>query len=203
MHCIPASEIQTMLFERLRLETRDLHQQMERQMPVFSAGFTLAAYQQLLECYEGFYAPVEDKLSALRSRGLAVFDDTRRKHALLLLDLERLQADRNHIRPIPRCHDLPALDSVSQGLGCLYVLEGATLGGQIILRHLTETLGVTAEKGGAFFASYGPALGQRWKEFRHAVAADPHAITEADQIVASARETFSCFHDWLQSGACR
>jgi len=187
------SNSKDMLFERLRLETRDLHQLMERQLPVFSPGFTLEEYRRLLVRYAGFYAPVEEKLTALRTAGLLVFDDTRRKHALLLRDLERLGGNRNPIW----CQTVPALQSVCQGIGCMYVLEGSTLGGQIILRHLKEALGVTADSGGAFFASYGSELGRRWKEFREAIGKDERAGSEADEIIASARDTFVCFHDWL------
>jgi heme oxygenase len=182
-----------MLFKRLRLETRDLHQKMERQLPVFSPDFTLEAYRRLLARYAGFYAPVEEKLTALRADGLLVFDERRPKLALLRLDLERLGGSPNPAR----CQAVPSLQSVSQGIGCMYVLEGSTLGGQIILRHLNEALGVTEGNGGAFFSSYGPELSRRWKEFREAVALDERAVREADAIVASARATFACFHDWL------
>jgi len=186
-----------MLFERLRRETHDLHQKMERQLPVFSSEFSLPAYRRLLERYAGFYAPVEEKLAVLRDAGLAVFDGTRQKHALLRLDLDRLNFDKALMDSIPRCPVLPPLQSVSQGIGCMYVLEGSTLGGQIILRHLGQVLGITAENGGAFFASYGAELGRRWTEFRETVAADQRAQSDADEIVSSARDTFSCFHDWL------
>jgi heme oxygenase len=184
-----------MIFERLRLETHDLHQQMERQLPIFSGQFALGDYKKLLERYEGFYLPVEDKLIALRSRGLAVFDTTREKLPFLRLDLQRLGSGGNG----SICQAIPALESVSQGIGCMYVLEGSTLGGQVILRHLHQTLGITPENGGAFFASYGSELGKRWKEFRELVRADDRSRTEADQIVASARATFRCFQAWLTS----
>jgi heme oxygenase len=170
---------------------------MERHLPVFAPNFTRAAYRQLLERYAGFYSPVEEKLTALRSLGLGVFDESRRKCPLLQMDLQRLGLDASVIKELPLCQAIPELQSVSQGIGCMYVLEGSTLGGQIILRHLTQSLGLTAENGGAFFACYGAELGSRWKQFRAQVNTDPRSVAEADQIVASARQTFRCFHSWL------
>jgi heme oxygenase len=183
----------SLLFERLRLETHDLHQLMERELPIFTANFDLAAYRVLLERYAGFYAPVEARLTALRAMGLDVFDETRRKLPLIELDLNCLHSSG----PVPQCGTIPKLETVSQGIGCMYVLEGSTLGGQIISRHLKQSLNITPENGGAFFVSYGAALGKRWKEFREIVLADERSHSETDEIIAAARDTFQSFHNWL------
>ncbi len=182
-----------MVFERLRLETHDLHQLMERKLPIFSTSFDIAAYRILLERYAGFYAPVEEKLTALRAVGLDVFDETRRKLPLIQLDLDRLHGSSEG----PPCGAIPKLETVSEGIGCMYVLEGSTLGGQIISRHLKQSLNITPENGGAFFISYGAELGKRWKQFREMVLADERSHNEADEIIAAARDTFQSFHDWL------
>ena len=50
---------------------------------------------------------------------------------------------------------IPTPNSDSLAFGCLYVMEGATLGGQVIGRHVRQTLGVTPETGGRFHAAYG------------------------------------------------
>jgi heme oxygenase len=182
-----------MLFERLRLETRALHESIERHLPVLHTEFTSKQYRQLLVRYLGFYTPVEERLTALRGDGLTVFDEGRRKRPLLLRDLHML----GETDDVPECGAIPQLVNVSQGVGCLYVLEGSTLGGQIISRHLHAKLGITAESGGAFFASYGAELGKRWKDFRERLGADERMQRDADEIVAAARDTFSCFEAWL------
>jgi heme oxygenase len=51
---------------------------------------------------------------------------------------------------LPQYHDLPDIEDWPRMLGCLYVLEGATLGGQIISRHLQRTLHIDAINGAAF-----------------------------------------------------
>ena len=50
-------------------------------------------------------------------------------------------------------------------MGCLYVLEGATLGGVVIRRHPEQKLRLGPDNGAAFFHAYGPDTGRRWREF--------------------------------------
>jgi heme oxygenase len=51
-------------------------------------------------------------------------------------------------------------------VGALYVIEGATLGGQVISPQIQAgRLGVTPEHGGRFFHGYGEQTTPRWNEF--------------------------------------
>jgi heme oxygenase len=52
-------------------------------------------------------------------------------------------------------------------IGTLYVIEGATLGGQVISRHLYRHLGFSANAGARFFNGYGDeaATQQQWTLF--------------------------------------
>jgi heme oxygenase (biliverdin-IX-beta and delta-forming) len=94
------------------------------------------------------------------------------------------------IARIPQCAELPELVTIPQVLGCLYVIEGATLGGQIITRHLQANLGITPETGGAFFAGYGVENGARWQAFGAMITAAAERFGGEDEIVASANRTF-------------
>ena len=55
------------VFDLLRKGTAGLHQRIERRVPVFREGFNLENYTQLVEQFLGFWAPVEERLSKLRS----------------------------------------------------------------------------------------------------------------------------------------
>ena len=125
---------------------------------------------------------------------LAAFFNDRRKVPKLLADLEFLgyeAADR-----LPMCRSLPPLDSVPGILGSLYVVEGATLGGQLISRHLERTLGLREGRGYAFFSSYGPQVGSRWRSFRD-VLLSCSTEQDDDRIVDSATATFRGMYAWL------
>jgi heme oxygenase len=182
------------LFELLKNGTADIHQLIEQRVPVFREGFNLQDYTRLVESFYGFWAPVEERLSALpslRDRDLGL--SSRLKCSLLEEDLIFLGRDPATVR---QCEILPRLDTFLQGLGCLYVLEGSTLGAQIISRHLKEIFQIKEGSGASFFNAYGGTVGGRWMEFKHFVSASVRP-EDADEVVEAARQTFICFNDWL------
>ena len=56
----------------------------------------------------------------------------RARSELIESDLLALGLSRREIAELPRCTDLPRLSCPEDLAGCLYVLEGACLGGQVI-----------------------------------------------------------------------
>jgi heme oxygenase len=182
------------VFDLLKKATADIHQLIEQRVPVFGEGFNLEDYARLVEQFFGFWAPVEQRLSELpelRNPDLAL--ESRFKCSLLTEDLLILGRDPTAVR---RCERLPRLDTFLQGLGCLYVLEGSTLGSQIISRRLKEKLHISGGSGASFFNAYGASTGARWMEFKRFVSASVRP-QQADNVVDAARQTFQCFYDWL------
>jgi heme oxygenase len=98
---------------------------------------------------------------------------------------------------------LPPLNAPEQLLGCLYVIEGATLGGRSITQHLQTRFGLTPQSGGAFFDGYGAHTGSRWKAFctmlMNNASPPDHADDESRHaaIVAAANDTFQTLTQWL------
>ena len=86
-----------------------------------------------------------------------------RKTALHIDDLKALGATPDFLARAPLCRELPDVASSARLFGCLYVIEGATLGGQVITRHLHTHLGLTPACGASFFSGYGAQTGSRWK----------------------------------------
>jgi len=78
--------------------------------------------------------------------------------------------------------------------GCLYVLEGATLGSRVILGLLGRARERPAEGATRFFAGYGPQTGERWArlggELQDHLGQDEAALKQA--LVAAA-ETYAFF----------
>ena len=100
---------------------------------------------------------------------------------------------------LARCQHLPRLDSVAEVLGCLYVIEGASLGGQIIAKHLKANLGLTPETGASFFSGYGASTGDYWLAFKTLLTEVATTLDQDDQIVRSAKSTFQTLGDWLST----
>ncbi|HWI55760.1 MAG TPA: biliverdin-producing heme oxygenase, partial [Bacillota bacterium] len=102
------------------------------------------------------------------------------------------------LESLPHCRALPPVTQCAEALGTLYVIEGATLGGQFIARHLAARFGLTPANGAAFFHSYGLQVGPRWQQFRaFLVSASAELEQERATIIASAQRTFQALDDWL------
>jgi len=185
------------LLEALRTGTGLLHLPLETRLPLFSERLDAGWYQRLVEAYYGFYRPME---AALYDSGLIPdgFDQTLRvKTPTLVSDLHALGLNDDAISALPACSDLPVFDTPAACLGALYVLEGATLGGQVLRREMAQRLGIDADNGGAFLNVYGADTGRRWKDFLDYLGRLPLDAHAKQRAVDAARSTFSGFEQWL------
>ncbi|WP_339540080.1 biliverdin-producing heme oxygenase [Pseudomonas sp. RA_5y_Pfl1_P24] len=187
------------LLETLRTGTALLHVTLEKRLPFFSERMDADWYQRLLQAYYGFYGPMEAALYECDLIPEGFDQGVRTKTPTLLNDLNALGLDEQAIDALPRCAELPPLDTPAACLGALYVLEGATLGGQVLRREMAQRLRVNADNGGAFLDVYGAETGRRWKDFLDYLGRLPLDARAKQRAVDAARSTFSCFEQWLDS----
>lgn len=182
------------ILQCLKAGTADIHRRIEERVPVFRSDFGLADYRVLVERFYGFWAPLERKLSQLH-----VLLDTeldlagRLKSFMLERDLQILGCQA---ALVPQCDTLPVVESFVQGLGCLYVMEGSTLGARVISRQLQNKLNLDGDSGASFFNAYGDLVGKRWSDFSSFVTARVNS-EDAEEMITAARHTFECFYEWL------
>jgi heme oxygenase len=187
----------------LKQGTRIYHDALERKMVPLLGTLSIHTYTDLLQKLFGFYKPLEERIAALPGwHNLPVELERRQKAPLLARDLLWLKVTQPQLSQLTRCERLPEVKSVTEALGCLYVLEGATLGGQIISRHLKKNLALDEDRGCAFFYSYGDEVGLMWKSFRETLTShcSRRGRTEEEQLVKSACETFVSLDCWLFEG---
>jgi len=187
---------------RLRTESRAEHEAIERELELVGPGLTRATYIARLEQLYGFYAPLEDRLEArgaFAAVALRPESQPQRKTPLLIADLDVLGARAP--AQLQLCTELPELGSAAQVLGCLYVLEGATLGGQVISRHLRKTLGIGPETGGRFFQGYGEQTGAHFRAFSASLVAFAREHGQKDSMVQSAIATFRALREFCHATA--
>lgn len=185
------------LLEALRTGTGLLHVALEKRLPFFSEKLDAGWYRRLLQAYYGFYQPME---TALYASGLIPdgYDSALRvKTPTLLGDLRALGLNDYAINALPRCTQHPTFDTPAACLGALYVLEGATLGGQVLRREMARRLGIHADNGAAFLDVYGAETGRRWKVFLDYLGRLPLDADAKQRAVDAARSTFSGFEQWL------
>ncbi len=193
-----SSEPRTLL-QTLKAETRPHHERAERVVRLMEPHLTLAGYRRHLEALYGLHASLEALLAA-RLAGLfpSLRLDERWKLPLLAEDLRALGHDESSLARLPLPASPPSLPGVPEALGCLYVLEGSTLGGQLILRHLQRHFEGVAAGGFVFFRAYGESVGPMWKAFGEALVRACPDPALAPRVVRGAQDTFDAFEGWLR-----
>jgi heme oxygenase len=167
----------------LRSETRAAHDRIELALPVMELGLTRRRYVQIIEALYGFYVGLEPLVDA---------NPKLSKVTLLIDDLRVLGRASTDVR---RCERLPRIATASSVLGARYVIEGATLGGQLVSRRLAQTLELDATTGASFFIGYGAQTRQMWSSFTAEVEAAPDFDARAAGVAAIA--TFETLEQWL------
>lgn len=182
------------ILTRLKRETEKAHLQLENQIPFENAGFSASDYLDLLTRFYVFYKSLEPQIeSAIKAQKLDFDYHERLKTPKLSMDLRHLGIDETRLSNVSGDSDLPALDSAEKVFGALYVVEGSTLGGQIISWKLKEKFGFDQTSGAAFFSGYAAETGKMWNEFRAAILSFAEKSSKHDEIIGAANETFEKF----------
>lgn len=151
----------------------------------------------MLWAFYGFYKPLEERLRAAASSASVLGITLTSRSPLLAKDLAVLGASQSDLARARCCGALPEAGSVAQIAGCIYVLEGASLGGSVIARALARSLGLSRDHGASFFVGAGAGTGAAWKRTLRWLDDVVRAGADPDAIVRSARATFRAFHAWL------
>jgi heme oxygenase len=187
-----------MILSLLREHTQRLHEEVEQALDLPARLHSLETYAELLTRFHGLYAPIEmhgETQAAYEALDLDFHE--RRKIHLLRDDLIIVgAAPTSAVRST--CPQLPDARDLSTALGMMYVVEGATLGGQVITREVTARFPLSTERGCSFFHGYGTRTVGNWRVFcegmNRFVAARP-GLTEG--ILRGAEDTFVCFREWV------
>jgi len=181
----------------LRAATWPSHQRLEKRIDVKARFASVDAYRAHLENLLGFIAALEARIP-VDLFGAALPDyPSRRKQGLLEQDLAALGLGPDAIAGLPRCPDVPAPRSIAEAFGCVYVLEGATLGGRTLLPVVTSRLTLDAGRGATFLASYGESVAPMWGRFGIALDAWCCDAPRRDAAEATAVATFEALERWL------
>lgn len=198
---MPAQQslIEVSMLAELRQSTRSLHSILDTQVDILNNLNSPLEYRAILERFFGIYTVLEPQL--VRMPGLELWlSDIKERQRLpaLISDLHFLGSN---LESLPLCYDMPRLQNAADAFGCLYVLEGSTLGGQVISRHVKSTLGFTAERGCRFFSAADRQVPQKWAQFIEVLEdfanADPE---QCSAVVENAKRTFQTFIAWFSSG---
>ena len=183
--------------KRLRKETAESHQQLEENplsKALLDPQVSLTDYQVYLSKMYGVTAACEEQVFPLI--GNVVPDLTKRyKLDYLISDLRATGLHDEQISEIP----VPEFtaNSPAEALGIAYVVEGSTLGGRVIYKHIHQKLGFTEDAGASYFNGYGAETGPMWKSFISGLSSYAAVSGESEAIIESAKKTFSIIDRWL------
>lgn len=182
---------------RLRAATASAHARLEAAMDIGAHCTDRRTYRTLIARFWGIYAPLEAALRTVDLGALNIDFAARSKAGWLVEDLMVLGLSLEDMTSLPRAQWLPTIEGPADALGVMYVMEGASLGGQIISRQLQTQLAITRSTGGRFFSSYGPEVGDKWRSYVATLEAFGDSPAIAARIKGAALETFACFEAWL------
>lgn len=184
-----------MIANILRAETAENHKSLESLMfvdEIMNNSLSIEDYKKLLTINFLIHQKLENKLANMLDADIAnkLQMNSRLKLFALQKDLEFWKIDCLTLPQINFDLFIPDKNNAAV-LGALYVLEGATLGGNVIKKHILANPNFNdAAKGLNYYGIYGEELSTKWKSF---VQILNESVPEADYeiCVNSANETFN------------
>jgi heme oxygenase (biliverdin-IX-beta and delta-forming) len=180
----------------LRTGTAAEHDDVERTLDLLDPALGRPRLTQVLDLMHGFWRAAEAGLDDWAVRSPADAErlqwPRRRRTALFARDLAALGAQPSDGSP-----GLPPVVGTDEALGRMYVLEGSTLGGVVIDRHLAglpELAGVPLRA----FSPYGGETGAMWASFRRVTRALVAEGGDPATVLAAARVTFAELAGWCR-----
>lgn len=152
------------LSEHLRETTKPLHDATEAKFEsqkIFDKTYTLEDYKKILRLNYLFHLNFEDvaydAISAETAEAIQL--DSRRKMDLLEKDLQSLG--------MPKIEKTPGIsvENEAQAFGIMYVMEGSTLGGNVIMKQLSRNPEFEGTEFN-YFGCYADKTGEYWKNFK-------------------------------------
>jgi heme oxygenase len=180
----------------LRSGTATQHEAVERSLDLLDPAVDRPRLVAVLGRLHGFWLAAEDGLDAWAAAhpadAEAVAWPRRRRAGLFAADLEALGSAGSQRRA-----ELPPLSGTDDALGRMYVLEGSTMGGTFIDRHLAALPGLADIRLRAF-SPYGGETGAMWHAFRRATRERVAGRGDAAAVVTAARGTFRALAAWCR-----
>jgi heme oxygenase (biliverdin-IX-beta and delta-forming) len=195
----------TIFLQQLRSKTANSHQLIEQNsmsQSLMSQGVTITQYAQYLKSMYTFVYGFEKMVFPLLKNYEMLQIDHRRKSHLIQADLALLNytVDQPFVNnELFNTH----YHNVADALGGMYVLEGSTLGGQIINRHLLKNLGDSITGKTTYLTAYAEQTGSMWKVFLQLLCEEATTSANKDEIIDSAVNTFSLLNNCLSKNCSK
>jgi len=194
---VVSKEKQDLFLKNLREKTGESHKQLEENKyskAILDPSVKLADYQTYIAKLYGVTRACERDIFPEIASVMPDLEE-RYKSGLIVKDLANTGVSRVGLDNIPVFQFTTS--GIAAALGVMYVLEGSTLGGKFLYKHINQTLGFDGDNGASYFWGYGQKTGMLWKLFISSLV--NYAVEEncEEEIIASAVQTFTTIDNWL------
>lgn len=187
---------QVSFLDKLRLSTSPLHKQLESvplSQVIVSPEITVQKYAEYLLVMEDIVKDVEVKVYPVISNFISDIDQ-RKKLSSIQDDLKVLGFSvLNENTAFDADFEIPF------ALGIVYVMEGSTLGGRVILKNIEKQLGFNADNGAKYFSGYKENTGSLWKSFLFDMVQYEQEHDCGDAIIEGANFAFGIIYKHFES----
>lgn len=184
------------LLNRLRRETRPLHDELERSVNIDGRLGSLARYTDHLTRLWRLHVTAEHALCSIDFSPLGFSYPYPYRSSLLKEDLALLGIPATHLDQLD-FPEAPILETRAEGLGCMYVVEGSAKGARSILPAIKASLDLDKGHGASFFYGFGRETGRLWRGCAAGITAIDADSDDGDALVQTARATFAMFREGL------
>ena len=187
-----------MLSDYLKLNSRTDHDSIESKVDLVKLASHPDQYIKLIKSFLGYYSSIENTFLKFEEEfsQLGINLKDRLKKNLLIADIKHFGVTEEDIKKLPIATDVPAMSNIHEAMGVLYVLEGSTMGGQIIFKQLIKSNIIGPDSaGGNFFKPYGAATMPMWLSFKDSL--NKLSNDKNELVLKKARETFNTMEAWL------
>lgn len=194
----PTAEREKAFLETLRHNTQAAHQALEATpyaTALMSEAVTRQDYLHYLTMMYGFVKPIE--AAAYTASHLLPDVAERTKTHLLEKDMLQLGLSQQAIDHLPQADLSNTYLSDAALWGAMYVMEGSSLGGNVLYKHLHKKLDVDAATDAGYFTAYGAATGSRWKTFLQHFTNNAVTNNTEAAIIDAANQTFQKIRQWF------
>ncbi|EMR03376.1 biliverdin-producing heme oxygenase [Cesiribacter andamanensis] len=183
------------ILDRLRAETRPQHDRLEEVAAsdkLASGSLTPEEYTRLLEANYIAHRRLEGAIRQVAGMDSLVAD--RQKQALLEQDLRQAGIDPEAVWE-KRKDLLPhaELQGSHQALGAQYVMEGATLGGVVILKALHQHPQLQSYQPFHYYGCYGGDTGRQWSGFKQLLRQQVQDTAQENAVLEGCRRAYALF----------
>jgi len=191
----------TPFLQQLRHSTAASHKALELNacsIALMSHAVTLDQYVDYLKRLLPFVKGFEEQVFPGLQPYITDLDERRKLH-LLRSDLQLSGATEQVDQFLNEAFFSHYYPDKASRLGGMYVLEGSTLGGKIITKHLLQSLGKKVDGKTTYLNPYAEQAGSRWKNFLQLLQNIANDSSQEAAIITGALRTFSILNSLLSN----